>query len=239
MLDKLGVSNLYNKNGLSASEIARKYNISVWRVISFMRRNKLKRRKPSETLELQFERKALTFNKKKNLDEKGQKLLFSGLSLYWAEGSKVNTHTVDFANSNENMLLIFLRMLRDIYSVDEKKLRVYIYCFANQNTEELIKHWSAKLKIPMSQFSKPYIRKDFKIEKIDKMPFGLVHIRYNDMKLLRQILSDIDIIATDLLNAGMAERSIAFDCKSNARKGYVGSNPAPSTRKSIRGLRNK
>ena len=27
----------------------------------------------------------------------------------------------------------------------------------------------------------------------------------------------------------MAEWSIAFDCKSNARKGYVGSNPAPST----------
>jgi hypothetical protein len=27
----------------------------------------------------------------------------------------------------------------------------------------------------------------------------------------------------------MAEWTIAFDCKSNARKGYVGSNPAPST----------
>lgn len=229
MLDKLTISNLYNKNGLSASEIARKYNISVWRVISFMRRNKLKRRESSETLELQFERRALTFNKKENLDENERKLLFGGLSLYWAEGSKVNTHTVDFANSNEKMLLIFIKMLRDIYSVDEKKLRVYIYCFANQNTVELIRHWSTKLKIPISQFSKPYIRKDFKIEKIGKMPFGLVHIRYNDTKLLKKILSDIDIIASDLLNAGMAERSIAFDCKSNARKGYVGSNPAPST----------
>lgn len=200
MLDKEIVSDLYNKTGLSASEIARKYSISVWRVISFMRRNKIERRKPSETIKLQFERKVLTFNKKKNLDIQDQKLLLSGLSLYWAEGSKVNSHTVDFANSNEKMLLIFLKTLRKIYRVKEKKLRVYIYCFANQNTSKLIKYWCFKLKIPSNQFSKPYVRKDFKIEKADRMPRGLVHIRYYDVKLLRQILSDIDIIATKLLS---------------------------------------
>jgi hypothetical protein len=186
--------------GLSASEIARKYNVTVWRVISFMRRNKIQRRKPSETLAIQFERRALTYHKKEKLSDSEQKLLLSGLSLYWAEGSKANKFAVDFANSNEKMLLIFLRMLRDIYAVDEKKLRVYIYCFANQSTEELIKYWSDKLKIPTTQFSKPYIREDFKIEKINKMPLGLVHIRYYDMKLLRQILLDIDIIAIDILS---------------------------------------
>jgi len=55
------------------------------------------------------------------------------------------------------------------------------------------------LGIPKNQFSKPYVRKDFKIEKVNKMPRGLVHIRYYDVKLLRQILSDIDIIASELL----------------------------------------
>jgi hypothetical protein len=199
VLDKGAVSSLYNKAGLSANEIAQKYHISVWRVISFMRRTKIQRRKPSETIKLQFERKELTFVIKKNLSGQDQKLLLSGLSLYWAEGSKANSHTVDFANSNKNMLLIFLRMLREIYGVDEKKLRVYIYCFANQNSGELIKYWSAMFKIPETQFSKPYVRNDFKIEKINKMPLGLVHIRYYDVKLLRQILSDIDIIATELL----------------------------------------
>lgn len=199
MLDKKDVLNLYNKVGLSASEIAQKYSISVWRVISFMRRNKIKRRKPSETIRLQFERKTLTFSKNIDLNDSDQRLLLSGLSLYWAEGSKVNSHTVDFANSNEKMLLIFLKMLRKIYGVNERKLRVYIYCFANQNAGELINYWSAKFGIPKTQFSKPYVRKDFKIEKVDKMPLGLIHVRYYDVKLLRQILSDIDIIASELL----------------------------------------
>lgn len=185
---------------MSAREISQKYKVSVWKIISFMRRNKILRRKPSETQKLQFERKILTFNKKVNLDISDQQLLLSGLSLYWAEGSKVNKFAVDFANSNEKMLLIFLRMLRHIYVVDEGKLRVYIYCFANQNSTKLIKYWSSKFGIPEKQFSKPYIRSDFKIGKIGKMPNGLVHVRYYDVKLLRQILSDIDIIATDLLN---------------------------------------
>lgn len=200
MFDKNAVLKLYNEKGLSASEIASEFDISVWKVISFMRRNKIKRRKPSETLRLQFERKELSFHKKLSLTNHDQKLLLSGLSLYWAEGSKANKHAVDFANSNEKMLLIFLKMLKDIYGVDKRRLRVYIYCFANQDTKKLINYWSSKLVISKKQFSKPYIRQDFKIEKIDKMPLGLVHIRYYDVKLLRQILSDIDIIASSLLN---------------------------------------
>ena len=200
MLDKIDVLKLYNKFGLSANEIAQKYNISVWRVISFMRRNKIKRRKPSETIKIQFERSPLSFKRIDKLDINLQKLFISGLSLYWAEGSKANKAAVDFANSNEKMLLIFTRMLRKIYFVNEKRLRVYIYCFSNQNSGKLIEYWSEKLNIPQKLFSKPYVRRDFKTEKVGKMPYGLVHVRYYDTRLLRQILLDIDIIATDLLN---------------------------------------
>ena len=200
MFDKETISILYTVNGMSASEIADKYGVSVWKIISFMRRNKIQRRTSAETLKIQFERKPLSFNKKLNLGKKDRELFISGLSVYWAEGSKVNSHSVDFANSDEKMLLMFLKVLRKIYRVQESRLRVYIYCFANQDSDKLISYWNMKLKIPKEQFSKPYIRKDFKIEKIGKMPKGLVHIRYYDKKLLRQILTDIDIMASGLLS---------------------------------------
>ena len=41
--------------------------------------------------------------------------------------------------------------------------------------------------ISLNQFIKPYIREDFKVDKIDKMKYGLVHIRYSDKKLFLQI----------------------------------------------------
>lgn len=198
MFDKNSISNLYTRQGLSSSEIAKKYGVSVWRIISYMRRNNIKRRSPAETLKIQFEKKNLSFNKKSKLIPKERDLLLSGLSLYWAEGSKLNRHAVDFTNCNKKMLAIFMRVLRKIYRVDEKRIRIYIYCYSNQNPDFLINYWSDKLKVSKNQFSKPYVRTDYRLDKTDRMPFGLVHIRYYDVKLLRQILKDIDIIADSL-----------------------------------------
>lgn len=198
-LDKKIISSLYNGCGLSTSEIAIKYNVSKWSVVSFMRRNGIERRKPSETRKIQFERQTLTYQKKARLNFADKLLLVSGLSLYWAEGSKANKFTVDFANSDEKMLCLFIKMLRQIYGITESKLRIYLYCYSNQKPDRLVDFWAQKLDIPDRQFSKPYIRTDFRIGKENKMPFGLVHIRYSDKKLHRQIMNDIDIICSDLL----------------------------------------
>lgn len=43
-------------------------------------------------------------------------------------------------------------------------------------------------RIPKSQFTKPYVRNDFRKEKEGKMKCGMVHIRYADKKLLAQIM---------------------------------------------------
>jgi len=87
---------------------------------------------------------------------------------------------------------MFLRFLREICGITEKKLRVYLYCYENQSPKNLISFWSKETKILKTQFTKPYVRKDFRLDKIDKMPYGLVHIRYADKKLRRLILSWIE-----------------------------------------------
>jgi len=40
------------------------------------------------------------------------------------------------------------------------------------------------LNVPANQFTKPYVRTDFQESKVDKMPHGMIHIRYADKKLL-------------------------------------------------------
>ncbi|MEK6881506.1 MAG: hypothetical protein AABY22_17925, partial [Nanoarchaeota archaeon] len=44
----------------------------------------------------------------------------------------------DLANSNPNVISLFIKMLRQIYGVNEKRLRVYLYCYENQNPEDII-----------------------------------------------------------------------------------------------------
>jgi hypothetical protein len=194
------VKNLYYNKGLSCREIGKKLGMTVWQVIDLMKMHKLKRRSPTDTLKLQFSRKPLSFHKNINLTYKEKNLLLAGLMIYWAEGTKTDNRTVDLANSNERMVLIFLTMLRKIYRVQEKRLRVLIYGYANQDPKILVKLWSKKLQIPRIQFIKPYMRQDYNPNKIHKMPHGLVHVRYNDKKLFMKIWEDIDIIANSLLN---------------------------------------
>lgn len=105
--------------------------------------------------------------------------------LYWAEGAKYEGGTVvDFANSDPAMIAIFLKFLRCVCGVNEKRLRVYPYFYSNQNLKENLRFWQTITGIPQQQFTKPYVRKDYRIEKKSKMPFGMIHIRYSDKKLL-------------------------------------------------------
>ncbi len=192
------VKKLYYTNGLSAKEVGNRLGKTVWQIIKFMKKHGLKRRLISETQRLQFNRKPLSYNRRRNLAWNETELHIAGVMLYWAEGSKLGKYVVDFANSDKEMAIIFLSMLRKIYSVDEKKLRIFLYCYANQKPDYLIQYWSKLLNVPKTQFSKPYIRLDFDRRKITRMRFGLVHIRYADMRLLKEIKQDIAILSKKL-----------------------------------------
>jgi len=111
--------------------------------------------------------------------------------LYWAEGT-LKGNTVDFVNSNPLMVKIFLNFLRHICGVDESRLRVYLYAYSNQNIDELRRYWKNVTAIKISQFTKPYVRIGNPNFSRHKLPHGLVHIRYNDKRLLALITSWID-----------------------------------------------
>jgi len=183
------VKHLYYKQGYSAREIAENFNASIDVVYGFMRRYNLSRRDFFESNRVRFERKKPSFVIKKNLIEKEKRLKIAGIMLYWAEGGKQSgrNFTVDFVNSNPEMIGLFLKFLRTVCIIDESRLRVLLYCYADQDSESLKKYWSKLTTIPLNQFIKPYIRKDFLPEKSGKMQHGLVHVRYSDKKLLLQI----------------------------------------------------
>ena len=180
----------YYKDFLSMQEIGRKLNVSSGAVVYFMRWHNLSRRTFSEISARRFDLKPLSFSVTNKLTAQQKNLRIIGAMLYWCEGFKGNekstNSTVDFANSDPKMIAIFSRFLREIYRVDEKRLRVLLYCYSNQNVQQLISFWSKTTKIPKSQFSKPYVRTDFR-EDGRKMQYGMIHLRYSDKKLLIEL----------------------------------------------------
>ena len=175
--------------GDSMREIGEKLGVTLNAVIYFFRKHKILRRSLSEVSRVLFERKPMSFKIKSKLTNKERMLKIVAIMLYWGEGTK-RGHSVDLANSDKDMVLIFLRFLREICQVDEKRLRVLLYCYGNQNSEKLIKYWSRITKISVRQFIKPYVRGDYSMVHSRAMEYGLVHIRYSDLKLLRYIIEE-------------------------------------------------
>lgn len=188
--EKLVVLEKYYKSGLSMREVAQRMKTTLGAVVHTMRRNNIKRRRPINTLRHQFYKSPLSYYPKQNLSLKEEILKTSGLMLYWAEGGKRNAQAVNFANSDPLMIRIFAKFLRVVYRVNESKLRCLIYCYENQNTEELTNFWSLLTHIPKSQFQKPYVRKNGGV-KHNKMKHGVIHIVYSDTRLIQLILKEI------------------------------------------------
>lgn len=182
------VKTLYYQDLLPMKKVAETLGVSMDSVVYFMRRHGLKRRTLKEDSVVRFAKKPLSFNLKEILNDREKALKIIGTTLYWGEGYKTEkSGGIDLANSDISMVLIFLSFLREVCCIDESRLRVLLYCHPNQNQEKLINFWSGKTKISKKQFTKPYVRKDSNYDSIRTMPYGLVHVRYADKKLLAVI----------------------------------------------------
>lgn len=175
------VKSLYYRGLLGVPEISRRLNVSSDVLYDFMKANNLPRRSVIQHNALAFHRKPLSFSIKKPLTIHEQQLKIAGLMLYWAEGASTG-RTVDFANSNVEMIRLFLRFLRKIIRITENRIRIFLYCYSNQHPAKLVNFWSKVTLLPQSQFTQPYVRHDY-AKKGRQMPYGLIHIRYSDKKL--------------------------------------------------------
>lgn len=187
------------REGLSAQQIADHFGVSIHAAYYTLRKLKVPRRSIVEANQVRFEKKPLSYKLKDGLTKTEEALKSAAIVLYWAEGYKVGKNTIDFANSDPEMALVFKRFLSTICRVDEKRIRGHIYCYEGQDVKALTHYWSRLLSIPEKQFIKPYVKKAANPgPRGPRMIHGLVHIVYCDTKLLKQILEWIDEYRQDL-----------------------------------------
>jgi hypothetical protein len=188
---------LYLKEGRSMFDISKYFGVSIDVISYAMRKYNIPRRSLKEASKKSFENKKPSFykNKIKGIQKITSEIILA--MLYWGEGFKGAKNrkygALDFANSDSEMIRLYIKMLRNLYNLDEKRLRVFLYCYKNQNQKELIKYWSKVTQIPVTQFTKPYVR-----DSVNKngrvMKYGLIHIRYSDKKLLKEVKNLIDCV---------------------------------------------
>ena len=178
----------YLKKGNSVPKLSKRLGISEDRIYGLMVKYEISRRTYSEANYILHRGRA--FKIRKQLSGKEKALKIAGTMLYWAEGSKASlkSGTVDLANSDPDMIKLFITFLRKICGVDEQRLRIFLYAYEDQNIESLKMFWSSVAQVPLNQFTKPYIRQRTSNKSGRKMPYGLIHVRYADKRLLMLLL---------------------------------------------------
>ena len=78
--------------------------------------------------------------------------------MYWCEGAKTDTR-VAFTNSDPNLLQAFLKLLDEVFKIDRKKIRMTLQLHDYHDESEIILFWSECLRIPLDQFTKPFLKK--------------------------------------------------------------------------------
>lgn len=120
-----------------------------------------------------------------------RELFLIGVSLYWAEGFKKDTQ-VGFANSNPEMINLYLRWLYDCCNVRKEDLitRITVNISHKDRIKEIEKFWSDSTKIPIENFRKPFFQ-NFKWKKTYENPqeyYGVLRIKVRrSLDFLRKI----------------------------------------------------
>jgi len=121
----------------------------------------------------------------------------AGLMLYWGEGTKSRSDSLTITNSDPAIIKFFIHWLNKILSVPKNKIKVYLHLYKDMVIDKEIKYWSKIIKIPVNQFSKPYIKKTSSKRINHKGGFGhgTCAIRINNVSLAERVFMGIKAIS--------------------------------------------
>lgn len=186
---------MYVDGGFSEKQIAQKLGLTMYKVRGALDKHNVQRRTRSEAIRSLYITRddKKPFSIRKNLTQAEEALKLAGVMLYWGEGTKRGS-TVSFANSDPEMIHIFIMFLRKICGIHEKRMRIALHYYADQSESKLVRFWSKLTNIPVAQFNKSLLHKTERNSGTyrRKSPFGTVAVRYSDKRLLEVIVTWID-----------------------------------------------
>lgn len=116
--------------------------------------------------------------------------------LYWAEGSKSGSF-VSFINSDPKMIQTFLVALRSGFELDEQKFRGLVHLHEYHDKENTEEYWSRVSQIPLSQFSKSYLKPSTGKQKKQNY-MGCFRVRYYDTQIANELTAIYTILSRQI-----------------------------------------
>lgn len=125
-------------------------------------------------------------------------LFMVGIGLYAGEGSK-SGNTVQFSNTNPELVKFMMEWLRKCCDVPELKFRGWVYIHDNCDELAARRFWSRLTKIPVLRFTKSYIaRKRGGSFRKQLHPYGVFRVTVSNVALLCTIKTWIRFVGSKI-----------------------------------------
>lgn len=120
-----------------------------------------------------------------------------GCMLYWAEGAK-RRNSVEFTNSDANMMCMFKEFLVDLMGVDTGSMSVYINCYDTAHSVNAIEtYWLSLLGLPVTALRKTQINKlpvSSTGSKKNRLEYGVCRLVVHSTEVLHKLYGAIQEI---------------------------------------------
>ncbi len=202
------------KKGMSYSQIKKtlgvsKSTLSYWlnnyplskeRIAELRDKNETRIEKFRETMKRKKEiRLKDTYDSQKKilLPLNNREIFIAGLFLYWGEGSKYKTSVLSIANTDHAIIKFFIHWLNTCFNISKQIIKIDLQLYYDMDINKEMNYWSKTLGIPLSQFSRPYIKKTSSKNINHKGGFGhgTCNARIGNARLTEKILMSIKTIA--------------------------------------------
>jgi hypothetical protein len=125
----------------------------------------------------------------------GDPLHIKGCMLHWAEGSK-RRNSVMFTNSDDALIVVFLRFLRRCYGVTDDRMTLSVNCFLGNGLtiDEIQDWWLRRLELPASSLRTPAINRVSAASKRLKgnvLPYGTARLTVHSTFIAQSIYGAI------------------------------------------------
>ena len=175
------------------------YPLPLWRIRELRDQNQVRIENYRETRREKREavlKEIYVREKKKILPLSNRDMFIGGLLLYLGEGGKTKPYELSLSNTDPATIKIFIYWLTKILQVPRNKLKIKMHFYKDMNIDQKTKFWSRELRIPLSQFNKPYVKKTFYRSITYKRGFGhgTCNVIICDAGLTKRIFMGLQVI---------------------------------------------
>jgi hypothetical protein len=195
---------LYCERRFSMMEVARELNVTHAKVWYWLKKFNIPRRSWSESSYIKQNFDGDPFQVCESIGLEKRELFIAGLLLYWAEGTK-GKHSIQIANLDHRMLVIFLRFLREICQIRERRLFLYVRVYKDFSLQGAREYWTKLLSISSDRVF-VYCHTDKRsLKNRQWSPYGLATLEFHNIKLKQWLDASIEKLIQELLESNLCE----------------------------------